>query len=397
MPFLTPERIVSTALGLLIRELALPSTVWRDPVGRIVNAKGDTVNMRLPAYAPARSRALRSGAARTKDSLNERIVPVKLDIDIYKDVGITDEQLNLDITDFGVQVLDPISRGIVDRIGTELVAVMKAASYTNSIAFTYATGDAWDDLIVPAREFLNKARVPMAQRTLAVGSGIESALLKAPKFIEADKSGDGGTALAEATLGRKGGFLIVSAPELAPDEAYAYHRTAYALTSQAPAVPAGVAWGQMRRFGDFAMRVVQAFDIDAVENRAIFDSWLGVDTVPDDGYFDADGLFWPAEKELGDPVTLANPSAALDDIIDTTAAHGFQAGDRVVFTALTGGAGLSINREYFVIAANLAAQTFQVSATPGGAAVNFTSDITAGSVRSGGTPLLVRAVKITGA
>ncbi len=89
----------------------------------------------------------------------------------------------------------------------------------------------------------------------------------------------------------------------------------------------------------------------------------------------------------GANVTLANPSAAADDIIDTSAAHGFVAGDRVRFTALTGGAGLAINTSYYVIAANLAAQTFQVWATPGGAAVNFTTDITAGTVVSYNDPV----------
>ncbi|GBC86994.1 hypothetical protein HRbin12_00994 [bacterium HR12] len=42
-----------------------------------------------------------------------------------------------------------------------------------------------------------------------------------------------------------------------------------------------------------------------------------------------------------------------------------------------------------------ATNTFQVSATPGGSAVDITSDITAGQVRRNGTELLVRAVKIT--
>lgn len=87
-------------------------------------------------------------------------------------------------------------------------------------------------------------------------------------------------------------------------------------------------------------------------------------------------------SEAGANVTLANPSAAVDDIIDTTTAHGFVADDVVEFTALTGGAGLSTNTQYFVISANLGAQTFQVSTTKGGAAVNFTTDITAGTVRS---------------
>lgn len=81
------------------------------------------------------------------------------------------------------------------------------------------------------------------------------------------------------------------------------------------------------------------------------------------------------------PVKAAlTTSAAADDIIDTTAAHGLVAGDKVGFSALTGGAGLNTTTVYYVIAANLGATTFQVSTTPGGAAVNFTTDITAGNV-----------------
>ena len=87
----------------------------------------------------------------------------------------------------------------------------------------------------------------------------------------------------------------------------------------------------------------------------------------------------------GTAITLANPSAAADDIIDTAAPHGAAAGDQVVFTALTGGAGLSINTPYYVIAANLASTTLQVSATPGGSAVNFSTDITAGTMSVGPT------------
>lgn len=81
----------------------------------------------------------------------------------------------------------------------------------------------------------------------------------------------------------------------------------------------------------------------------------------------------------GDVITLAL-SAATDDILDTAAAHGLAEGDVVRFVTLTGGTGLAVNTNYWVIAANLAAQTFQVSATKGGAAVNFTADATAGTL-----------------
>lgn len=395
MAFLTAERIVSTALGLLTRESALPRTVWRDPVGDFAGAKNDTISVRLPAYAPARTRVLRSGSARTKDALNERKVDLTLDTDIYKDVGISDEQMNLDIRDFGVQVLNPIAAGVVQEITSRVAAAMAVATYARSIAYTYATGNAWIDLILAAREYLNKAHVPAGDRFLAVGASIETELLSTDLFVRANESGDGGTALADATIGRKGGFTIVTAPELAPNEAYAYHRTAYAMSNKAPAVPAGAAFGTMRSQDGFAMRMVRGFDLDAVEDRTIFDSWLGVTAVTDEGYFDANGVWTPSQGDLGTPVTLAL-SAAVDDIVDTATAHGFVAGDEVVFPTLTGGTGLTVGRIYYVIAANLAAQTFQVSATAGGAAINFTADITAGTVRKNGAVQMVRAVKIIG-
>lgn len=84
----------------------------------------------------------------------------------------------------------------------------------------------------------------------------------------------------------------------------------------------------------------------------------------------------------GTAITLST-SAEADDIIDTAAPHGRAAGDMVSFSALTGGNGLTTNRIYYVIAANLAAQTLQVSTTSGGSAVDFSTDITAGTMQTG--------------
>lgn len=95
----------------------------------------------------------------------------------------------------------------------------------------------------------------------------------------------------------------------------------------------------------------------------------------------------------GASATLAL-SAAADDIIDTAAPHAFTAGQRVRFTALTGGAGLVVGTDYFVIAANLAATTLQISLTSGGAAINFTTDITAGVLAPGPVVRFAKGVNI---
>jgi coat protein Gp5 len=393
--FLKPSVIVKAALGLLVREITLPRLVWRDAVPDFAGALDDTISIRVPAFAPARTRALRSGAARTRDSITERKVDVTLTTDVYKDIRITDEQLSLDISDFGSQVLNPAVQGVVQALEDVLVAKMQEPTYHTTIAFNTATDDAWDDLIIPAREALNKANVPMNERGLAVGAELESALLRTDLFVKANESGSR-DALEDATIGRKAGFQVVSAPGLGPLEGYAFHKTAYVMNERAPKVPQSAAFGASESYQGFAMRVVKVLDPDTIEEILALDAWVGANYVTDDGYFDSNGLFIPSSEVIGASIALANPSAAADDIIDTVAAHGLAAGDVVTPTALTGGAGLVVGQRYYVIAANLAATTFQVSLTEGGAAVDFTTNITAGSFKKNGAAQMVRAVKIAG-
>jgi hypothetical protein len=68
---------------------------------------------------------------------------------------------------------------------------------------------------------------------------------------------------------------------------------------------------------------------------------------------------------------------AATDVITATG-HIYPANQAVIFSAITGGAGLSANTVYFV--RNPSGNTFQLSTTSGGAAINFTTNITAGTV-----------------
>lgn len=80
--------------------------------------------------------------------------------------------------------------------------------------------------------------------------------------------------------------------------------------------------------------------------------------------------------------------ADTDDTIDVTA-HGFKIGDEVWFHSLTGGAGLSTGRAYYVrSSASHSANTFKVSETPGGTPANITTAYTALTV---GKPIWSKA------
>lgn len=77
------------------------------------------------------------------------------------------------------------------------------------------------------------------------------------------------------------------------------------------------------------------------------------------------------------------------DVITSEVVHGFEVGEKVQFVQLAGGSGLSGRAlgasfdptVYFVIASGLTDKAFKVSATRGGSAVNFTTNITGGYVR----------------
>lgn len=82
---------------------------------------------------------------------------------------------------------------------------------------------------------------------------------------------------------------------------------------------------------------------------------------------------------VGAVANLTTPFGEADTELLTDAAHGLVAGDRIRFTALTGGAGLTVGTDYYVIATGLTANDFKVSLIQGGTAVDFTTDLTAGS------------------
>lgn len=390
--FIKAARIASQALGLLQRELVLPNMVWRDAGGDFAGAAGDTISIRIPSYTTARTRVLRAGTAVTLDDLAESVVNVTLNTDVYKAVAITDEQLTLDIASFGSQVMDPVVRSVAMGVEDAVAASMTNATYATTIEI--ANGGTQDvyDAFIDARKALNNANVPLGERYAVVGSNIEARLLKSPSLVKANEA-NSDSALREASIGRIAGFNVSVSNAIGPNYGYVFHKSAYVLSTRAPVVPDGATWGASQSFNGLAMRVLRDYDFVNVRDRLLADVYIGTNTVSDVGYLDANGKFVANDGVLG--ASLAVTGVAATDIFTATA-HGYVAGDRVVFSALTGGAGLAVNTPYFVIATNLAANTFSVSATLGGAIKDFTTDVTATStVAKNGMTSFVRAVRLT--
>lgn len=309
--FIKAEKIAAQALGLLEREIILPALVWRNAGGDFAGAAGDTISIRVPARTTARTRTLRGarGASSegtgiiTMDELTETKVDVTLDTDVYSAVPITDEELTLDIVDFGAQIAEPQIRAIAEGVENALVAEMTGATYANEVTIPADATDLYD-YIVDARVALNKANVPMSERFLVVGADFEGRLLKSDELHQVDKAGTD-SALRDATIGRLAGFEVVVSNALPADVGFAFHRTAYVLGMRAPAVPEGATYGASRSAYGLSMRWIRDYDFRNVQDRSLFDVYIGTNIVadgPDGDDVDSDPDFVRAVK-----LTLAEP------------------------------------------------------------------------------------------
>ena len=302
--FVKAEQVVRQMLGVLERDTVLAQFTWRDlGADRFKGAKNDTVTLRVPAFTTARTRTMRSNTAIVVDELDETSVDVTLDTHVYKAIGVRDEEMTLDIEDFGMQVTAPAMGAVIRKVDDAVGAEMAAA--TPEVEVSLDEADPYLGL-VDARVALNKHSVPAAGRFLAVGANVEAAILKSDRLSKFDTSGSS-EALREAIIGRIAGFTAVSAIGLDPDIAIAGHRTAFPLALVAPDVPAGASWGQKQTFNGLQLRVLRDYDptgSNGPVDRLLTDTFMGVGTTLDRGTIDADGRFVPSEDGSDDPILV---------------------------------------------------------------------------------------------
>jgi hypothetical protein len=283
--FIKATQIAATGLGLLEREIVLPGLVWRNAVGDFAGAAGDTISIKVPARTVARTRTLRGarGAASEgtgiidMDSLVETKVDVTLDTDVYSAIPITDEELTLDIGDFGQQILEPQVRAIAEGIENAMAAEMTGATY--AVNLTFDGTDPWKTLI-DANTALNKSNVPREGRVVVCGPDVEASILKSDHLSRVDQSGSD-SALRRAELGRLAGFPVYVSNAIPSNLAFAFHSTAYVMVLRAPKIPAGATFGSSQTNFGLAMRWIRDYDFRNVQDRSLVDTYIGTSIVAD--------------------------------------------------------------------------------------------------------------------
>jgi hypothetical protein len=299
--FLKPSVIAATAIGLLYRELVVARTVWTDAInpGEFTGALNDTVNMRIPARRAARKRTLRAGTAIVNDASVEFSQPVQLTTDVYNGAPITDEELTLDIVDFGAQILTPQIIAVAEGVEDELVDEIQGATYPTAMnlnpdwtEFKVSGKTDWYLVAARAAKLLDKNNVPAGGRTLLIGAGVKEEIITSDRFTRNDSVGGQATdVIGERRVGRIAGFDVIYSPSLDDDEAYAYHRTAFVLATRAPLVPRGASMASTRTVGavggamgyyqGVSVRWLMDYDYTNTTDRSLVNTWVGTATVLD--------------------------------------------------------------------------------------------------------------------
>lgn len=98
--------------------------------------------------------------------------------------------------------------------------------------------------------------------------------------MNASKVGDEGTALREASLGRKYGMDFYCDQNIQKSGSYtpsiAFHKNAFALVTRPLALPEGAADAAIMNYDGFGLRVVRSYDINTKKDIISIDMLCGV-------------------------------------------------------------------------------------------------------------------------
>lgn len=200
---LIPELWAQEGLAILEENMVMARLVHRDFSDEVANY-GDVVNTRRPSEFTTR-RKTDADDVENQDAISTN-VQVPLDQHVYVSFTIKDGEaskafqdlVDIYLTPAAMQVARTVDRVLIGQahefLGNKVGRLMEMDD-TNA-----------KDFLLECREKMNVNKAYPSGRNLVLSPQSETELLKTELFISAEKRGDEGTALREASLGRLLGF-----------------------------------------------------------------------------------------------------------------------------------------------------------------------------------------------
>lgn len=212
---LIPELWAQEGLLLLESNMVAGNLVHRNFENQVAQF-GDIVNTRLPATFEGK-RKTDADSVTVQDGVLVNVA-VPLNQHLHTSFLIKDGEESKSFQDLRANMLTPAMLSLAEMVDeivlSNLYDFLTLDDGTPNVVGTLGTA-AGKETIIQVREALNANRVPMMGRNLILGTSAEADLLSVDAFTSAEKVGDNGTALREASLGRKFGiqhFMSQNAP-----------------------------------------------------------------------------------------------------------------------------------------------------------------------------------------
>jgi hypothetical protein len=200
---LIPEIWSREALMTLMSNTVMASLVHRD-FSSLVASEGDVVNTSRPADFSG-ERKTDEDDVTDQDAISPNI-RVPLDQHIHVSFVIKDGEMSKALPDLLERYMEPAARELAEKVDQVLTGQVSRL-LTNAVGrLTEISELNADDFILDADQKLNDNRAPKSGRYLVLSSRSNRACLGAELFVSAEKRGDNGTALRDASLGRVYGF-----------------------------------------------------------------------------------------------------------------------------------------------------------------------------------------------
>lgn len=281
--FLTPTVIAGRALATLRNTMVLAGLVWRDFDAEFTAKIGDTVTVRKPAVFTAGTFNRASGV--TLQTVTEDSATVVLDTIPDMAVAVTDEEMTLEIDNFGTRVLTPMMEAVVEKIDGELAEeLVDAAEGAGGGGTVVQASETPNWVFRQAMAKLSTSKLPLMNRYAVVSPFAHAEVLGDVVFLEADKSGTT-DALRNAIIGRAFNFETYGSIQTfghgpgdkGQADGVAFHRDAVVLATRTLAAPLGLAPNQysVQNFEGLGLRVTYDWNSNKKQDEVAVDILYG--------------------------------------------------------------------------------------------------------------------------
>ena len=230
-----PEIWANESVAILVENMVVANLIHRDFQDEVAQF-GDIVNTRQPGTFEGKRKA--DADSVTVQDASATNIAVPLNQHIHVSFRIRDGEESKSFSSLVTEYLEPAVIAIaqtIDKIilGQHIQFITNNAGGLGEISSSNAI-----ETLVDLRKKMNQNKVHPTGRNLILGPAFEAIMLKDEVFHEADKLGDDGTALREASLGRKMGFNLFMCQNMSE---FTYSDVATATSLQSAALAGATA------------------------------------------------------------------------------------------------------------------------------------------------------------